>query len=198
MSGCARSAAGIGHAGPVLDDFDRVLERARTGAGASFTLLYEDLARPVAAYVRSQGVRDVEDVTSEVFLAVFTGISGFAGDQAHFRSWVFTIAHRRVMDHWRRSARTVPQVPYEPADDDRAVGSAEADALEVLGEQDVLALLSRLTDEQQEVLVLRVIGDLTVEQVAEVVGRTEGAVKALQRRGLATLRKMLQVETVPL
>ena len=102
------------------------------------------------------------------------------------------------MDHWRRSARTVPQVPYEPADDDRAVGSAEADALEVLGEQDVLALLSRLTDEQQEVLVLRVIGDLTVEQVAEVVGRTEGAVKALQRRGLATLRKMLQVETVPL
>ena len=182
----------------MLDDFDGVLTRARSGAGEAFTLLYGDLARPVAAYVRSQGVRDVEDVTSEVFLAVFTGISGFTGDQAHFRSWVFTIAHRRVMDHWRRSARTVWQVPYEPADDDRAVGSAEADALEVLGEQDVLALLSRLTDEQQEVLVLRVIGDLTVEQVAEVVGRTEGAVKALQRRGLATLRKMLQSEAVPL
>ena len=182
----------------MLDDFDRVLRRARSGAGDAFTLLYGDLARPVAAYVRSQGVREVEDVTSEVFLAVFTGMGSFTGDQAHFRSWVFTIAHRRVMDHWRRSARTVPQVPYEPADDDRSVGSAEADAMDVLGEQQVLAMLDRLTDEQQEVLVLRVIGDLTVEQVAEVVGRTEGAVKALQRRGLATLRKLIETETVPL
>lgn len=190
--------SGIGHAGSVLDDFDGVLSRARSGAGEAFTLLYGDLSRPVAAYVRAQGVREVEDVTSEVFLAVFSGLSGFTGDQAHFRSWVFTIAHRRVMDHWRRRARTVPQVPYEPAEDDRAVGSAEAEAMDVLGHQRVLALLGRLTGEQQEVLVLRVVADLTVEQVAEVVGRSEGAVKALQRRGLATLRKMIETETVPL
>lgn len=182
----------------MLDDFDDVLRRARDGAGDAFTLLYGDLARPVAAYVRSQGVRDVEDVTSEVFLAVFTGIAGFTGDQAHFRSWVFTIAHRRVMDHWRRSARTVPQVPYEPADDERATDSAETEAMDVLGHEHVLALLGRLTDEQQEVLVLRVVADLTVEQVAEVVGRTVGAVKALQRRGLATLRRLIETETVPL
>lgn len=182
----------------MLDDFDAVLRRARTGAGEAFTLLYGDLARPVAAYVRAQGVREVEDMTSEVFLAVFTGLSGFSGDQAHFRSWVFTIAHRRVMDHWRRSARTVPQVPYEPTDDDRTVGSAESDAMDVLGHERVLALLGRLTEEQQEVLVLRVVADLTVEQVAQVVGRSEGAVKALQRRGLATLRKMIETETVPL
>lgn len=182
----------------MLDAFDAVLAQARTGAGEAFTLLYRDLVRPVAAYVRSQGVGEVEDVTSEVFLAAFTGLEGFAGDQAGFRSWVFTIAHRRVMDHWRKAARAVPQVAYDTADDDRTVPSAEVGALDVLGSQRVVELLASLTDEQREVLALRVVADLTVEQVAAVVGRSEGAVKALQRRALATLRRQMEREAAPL
>lgn len=181
-----------------MDDFDEVLARARTGTGEAFTVLYEDLARPVAAYVRSQGIRDVEDVTSEVFLAVFTGLDRFAGDQAGFRSWVFTIAHRRSADHWRRSFRAAPRAPYEPAEDGRTVPSAEVGALEAIGAERVVELLGRLTDEQREVLALRIVGDLTVEQVAAVVGRSEGAVKALQRRGLATLRREIEREAAPL
>lgn len=182
----------------VLDDFDAVLARARTGAGEAFTLLYEDLARPVSAYVRSQGVPDVEDVTSEVFLAVFTGLERFTGDQAGFRSWVFTIAHHRVTDHWRRAARAVPTVEYDPGDDVRTAPSAEAGALEAVGTAQVVALLGTLTADQREVLALRVLADLTVEQVAGVVGRSEGAVKALQRRALATLRRALETEAAPL
>lgn len=176
----------------MLDGFDDVLARARAGAGDAFALLYQDLARPVAAYVRAQGVAEVEDLTSEVFLAVFTGLARFSGDQAGFRSWVFTIAHHRVADHWRRAARTVPAAPYEPADDERTVPSAEAGALEAIGSERVAALLAGLTDEQREVLALRVVADLTVEQVAVVVGRSEGAVKALQRRALATLRRQIE------
>lgn len=182
----------------MLDDFDEVLARARTGAAEAFALLYHDLARPVAAYIRSHGVPDVEDVSSEVFLATFTGLERFTGDQAGFRSWVFTIAHRRVMDHWRRVAREVPTTAYEPVEDDRTVASAESGALEVLGTQTVVELLGRLTQEQREVLSLRVVADLTVEQVAAVVGRSEGAVKALQRRGLATLRREIERKVAPL
>ena len=99
----------------MLDDFDQVLARARAGSGDAFALLYEDLARPVAAYLRAKGVADVEDVTSEVFLAVFTGLGRFVGDQAQLRSWVFTIAHRRVVDGWRCGGRTPDLVAYEPA-----------------------------------------------------------------------------------
>jgi RNA polymerase sigma-70 factor (ECF subfamily) len=186
------------HADPVIDDFDDVLARARTGAGEAFTVLYQDLSKPVAAYVRTQGVADVEDLTSEVFMAVFTGLSRFEGDQAGFRSWVFTIAHHRVADHWRRAARSLSLTSYDPMDDERTVPSAEAGAFESLGSQEVAELLAGLTEEQREVLTLRVVADLTVEQVADVVGRSLGAVKALQRRALATLRRQIEGEAVPL
>ena len=185
------------HAHSVLDDFDPVLSRARVGSPEAFTALYEDLARPVAAYVRARGVPDVDDVTSEVFLAVFTGLARFTGTQEQFRSWVFTIAHRRVVDVWRRGSRTVAAVPYEADTDVRTSASAEADALDGLGEEWVMEMLGHLTDDQREVLVLRIVGDLTVEQVGAVVGRRPGAVKALQRRGLATLRRILQAQAVP-
>ena len=186
------------HAVPVIDDFGPVLARARAGSAEAFTLLYEDLVRPVAAYVRARGVRDVDDLTSEVFLAVFTSVGRFTGGQEQFRSWVFTIARRRLVDHWRSSSRTVPQEPYEPDDDDRSTESAENQALDALGEERTLQLLARLTDDQREVLVLRIVADLTVEQVAEVVGKRPGAVKALQRRALSTLRRIVESEAVTL
>jgi len=182
----------------MLENFEEVLNRARTGAGDAFTQLYQDLSGPVAGYLRSRGVPDVEDLTSEVFIAVFTGVGTFDGSQVQFRSWVFTIAHHRAADHWRRVARQTPSAPYEAADDTRQVESAEGTALAGLGTERVIRLLSQLTDEQREVLALRVVGDLTVEQVAEVTGRTIGAVKALQRRGLRTLRRMIGTEAVPL
>lgn len=182
----------------MLDDFDLVLDRARAGSPEAFERIYRDLARPVGAYVRGGGVRDVDDVVSDVFLAVFTGLGRFTGDQGQFRSWVFTIAHRRLVDGWRRTARTAVLVPYEQDDDRRTTPGAEDGALAALGEDRVLALLDTLTDEQRDVLVLRVVADLTVDQVAAVLGKRPGAVKALQRRGLTTLREVLSKEGVTL
>ncbi|GIG20267.1 RNA polymerase sigma factor SigD [Cellulomonas chitinilytica] len=181
----------------MLDRFDDVLAAARTGHGEAFESLYHDLVRPVAAYLRARGAPDVEDLTNEVFLAVFTGLPRFRGDQAHFRSWVFTIAHRRVVDAWRRRARTVAtELVADP--DPPACGSAEDDALALLATEGVVALLARLTDDQRDVLSLRVVADLTVEQTAAVLGKPVGAVKALQRRGLAAVRRIISREGVPL
>jgi RNA polymerase sigma-70 factor (ECF subfamily) len=182
----------------VLPDFDAVLAGARAGDAAAFRSLHDDLARPVAAYLRGRGLSDVEDVVSEVFLAVFTGLARFSGGQAEFRSWVFTIAHRRLVDEWRRSGRTPTSVAWEVDLDARTSGSAEEAALASLGEARVRRLLATLSDDQREVLLLRILGDLTVEQVARAVGKREGAVKALQRRALAALRRTLEAEGVPL
>lgn len=179
-----------------MEDVDAVLARARRGSPEAFTELYQHLVRPVAGYLRSKGVLEVEDVTSEVFLAVFAGIGSFDGDGEHFRSWVFTIAHRRSVDYWRRAGRTPPSEPLEPTDDGGLSPSAEALALDSIGEQQAIALLDTLSPEQREVLLLRIIGDLTVEQVAEVVGKTAGAVKALQHRGLARLRRVTRGVTL--
>lgn len=191
-------AGRAGHAGPVLADFDPVLASARRGSPEAFQALYADLVRPVAAYLRGKGVTDVEDLTSEVFLAVFTGLSRFTGGQADFRSWVFTIAHRRVVDHWRRASRTPGTAEYDAEDDTRTAPSAEDEALVDLGSARVHELFAELTPDQRDVMLLRVVADLTVEQVAEVVGKPPGAVKALQRRALAALRRLVEAEGVPL
>jgi RNA polymerase sigma factor (sigma-70 family) len=145
-----------------------------------------------------QGASEPEDVTSAVFLGVFTGLESFDGTEAQFRSWVFTIAHRKLIDERRRLARR----RWSPAGDlaafDQTGGDVEADAFDALGSQRVVEWCAGLSADQRDVLVLRVVGDLTVEQVAEIVGKSAGAVKALQRRALTALRQQLEKEGVTL
>jgi RNA polymerase sigma-70 factor (ECF subfamily) len=170
--------------------FDQVLTAAQAGAGWARARLYESLAPAVAGYVRSQGVDDPSDVTSDVFVAVLTGLPSFHGDESQFRSWVFTIAYRRVMDHWRARAKA----PVLPASG--TAPAAEDVALAGLGRERVRALLEELTPDQRHVLALRVIADLSLEQVAEAVGKPVGAVKALQHRALEALRRKIAGEAV--
>jgi RNA polymerase sigma-70 factor (ECF subfamily) len=171
--------------------FPTVLAAAQAGAGWARTRIYEWLAPAVGGYVRSQGVADHEDATSDVFVAVLSRLPSFQGDEASFRSWVFTIAYRRVVDHRRAAARGT--VAFAP---DAVASPAEDGALARLGDERVRALLAELTPDQRHVLALRVIADLSLEQVAEAVGKPVGAVKALQHRALATLRRRIAGEAV--
>lgn len=180
------------------EPFQQVVEAARVGAPWAFRRIYEDLSPAVAGYLRSQGVADPDDLTSEVFLGVFRGIGTFSGEAAAFRSWVFTIAHRRLTDERRRRGRR-PATTSLDAETLQAVGGdVEAEALAGLGHEGVVRLLDGLSDDQRDVLTLRVVADLTVEQIAEALGKRPGAVKALQRRGLVALRKKIEREGVPL
>ena len=145
-----------------------------------------------------QGARDVEDMTSEVFMGVFHGIRRFRGSESAFRSWVFVIAHHRVVDQRRRAARSVRDTVELHDFHGAPARSGEDEAIAVLGTARLSALCDRLANDQRDVLMLRITADLTVEQVAAVVGKSTGAVKALQRRGLEALRKIISVEGVPL
>jgi len=175
--------------------FDSVLAAAQAGVGWARTRVYEELAPAVAGYIRAQGVADPSDATSDVFVTVLTRLPSFAGDERQFRSWVFTIAYRRVVDEWRGRARqdallraqSPPAPPAPPAEDV---------ALTRLGGERVAELLDTLTPDQRHVLALRVVADLSLEQVAELLGKPVGAVKALQHRALATLRRNLAGEAV--
>jgi RNA polymerase sigma-70 factor (ECF subfamily) len=175
--------------------FDDVLAAARTGAAWAFEVLYRDLAPVVTGYLRLHGAAEPDDLASETFIGVFTGLPGFTGDEDALRSWVFTIAHRRLVDDWRRRSRR-PQLSDGDEDLGGLVGgNVEDDVLVRVGTDDVHRLCAGLPDDQRSVLLLRILADLTVEQVAEVMGRTMASVKALQRRGLRTLRQ--QLEPVP-
>ncbi|MFD2091703.1 RNA polymerase sigma factor [Blastococcus deserti] len=172
--------------------FDDVLAAAQAGAAWAFEVLYRDLSPAVTGYLRLHGAAEPDDLASETFLGVFTGLAGFRGDEDALRAWVFTIAHRRLVDDWRRRSRR-PQV----ADDDGGLtghvgGDVEDDAFAQLGAETVHRICALLPDDQRAVVLLRVLGDLTVEQVAQVMGRTAASAKALQRRGLRALRTELE------
>ena len=180
-------------------DFDSVLGAAQAGAPWALARLYHVLSPAVLGYLRIQGAADPEDLANEVFLGVFQRIGTFAGDEDRFRSWVFTIAHSRLIDDRRRAARR-PQLVQDATEvpAEHAGGDAEQEALERLSRRRVRALCEELVADQRDVLLLRLMAGLTVEAVAESLGKSEGAVKALQRRGLANLRKILERDPVSL
>jgi RNA polymerase sigma-70 factor (ECF subfamily) len=177
--------------------FDDVLAAAQAGEAWAFRDLWENLSPAVAGYLRSKGATDPDDLTSEVFLAAFTQLPAFTGDEAALRAYVFTIARRRLVDDLRRRSRRGPQVEWTEETDARRTGSAEDLALDRLGSARTRELLDALSPDQRDVLVLRIFGDLTVEQVAEALGKRPGAVKALQRRGLEALRKKVSADPYP-
>ena len=175
--------------------FEQLLEEAQAGAGWAFARLYESLAPAVAGYLRAQGADDPEDLTSEVFIKVFTGCGSFAGTEAQFRSWVFSIAHCRLIDARRAKSRThdVRLLGAEDLHDGQEPTSAAAEdeALGRLGTERATKLLGELSPDQRDVLALRLISQMSVAEVAVVLEKPPGAIKALQRRALATLRRRL-------
>ena len=166
--------------------------------------MFTALAPAVTGYLRLQGSAEPEDLTSEVFVAILRNLRNFQGDEAGFRSWVFTIAHRRLLDERRRRARRPPPESLtDRADALERESPAAADDVEdtierSLGAERVRALCERLVPDQRDVLLLRLLGDLSIEQIAGALGKSNGAVKALQRRGLAAVGRLLEREGVPL
>jgi RNA polymerase sigma factor (sigma-70 family) len=182
---------------PFGDDFPQVLAAARVGSDRAWTVLYRELAPSVRGYLRARGAPDPDDLVGETFLQMVRDLSRFEGDEREFRAWVFTIVHHRLLDARRRKARR----PVQPAADEallRAgeVGDVEDEAMAGLTVARVRQLVGRLSADQQDVLLLRLFGDLAVPDVATIVGKRPGAVKALLRRGLASLRREISREGV--
>jgi RNA polymerase sigma-70 factor (ECF subfamily) len=181
---------------PLGPRFEATLSAAKAGAESAWADLYRDLAGPVTGYLASRGARDAEDLASETFLQVARNVQSFDGDEAAFRSWVFVIAHRRLID-WRRSqGRRPATVPLTTHDRDLSGGDVEVEALDRVVTVELQAAFEKLTEIQRDVLSLRIIGHLTLEETAGVVGKRVGAVKAAQRRGLLALREHLDLERV--
>ena len=160
-------------------------------------MLYDDLSGQLLGYLRGRGAPEPEDQLGETFLQVARDLPRFTGDEAGFRSWVFTIAHRRLLDasRTRRRRPTAPLPPERLVPVSDALRESEQDIEAVaarLADRELLdGLLAHLTEEQREVLLLRFAADLDTATVGEVTGRSANAVAAITRRALATLREVL-------
>lgn len=174
--------------------FASLLSDAQSGSSEACAELWRRHAPAVVRFARARGSADPEDLTSEVFLTVFRRLGDFSGDEGAFKAFMFTVARRRVVDEHRARARRPRSLPWTPDGDRRRTGSAEHEAIAALGDDEALAMLHGLAPDQRDVLVLRIFGDLTVDQAAAVLGKSTGAVKALQRRGLEALRRTLDAD----
>jgi len=182
--------------GPLHDStFQEVLAAARNGADWAVESLFMDLQPRVLRFLRSTEPRAADDIAGDVWLAIARGIGTFEGDLGGFRAWVFTIARRRLADHRRAAGRRATDPVEHEFFRNRADGAPDTATivLDGLSAQAAVDLITAtLPENQAEVLLLRVIGDLDVAHVAEVMGRTANWVRVTQHRALRRLAEAMR------
>ena len=168
-----------------------LVRRAQQGDREAFAVLYEEHFEGIYRYifVRIRDQAEAEDLTQQVFLAALEALPSYRWRGVPFSSWLFRIAHNRVVDYMRKATkfRSSPTADLAPAESDPAAAVEREMELAQLAE-----LLEELTPLQQEVVSLRFSGGLSTAEVAKVMGKSEGAIKALQHSALVALRKKLE------
>jgi RNA polymerase sigma-70 factor (ECF subfamily) len=167
-----------------------LVARAQRGDRAALEDLYLLHFDRVYSYLHmSVGSRhDAEDLTTQTFLKMLEAIRRFEWRSVPFSAWLLRIAHNLAMDHFRANRRWQPEEDV-PGSADGEECSAEEQALASLGETRVLTLIERLSPEQRQVLTLKFVYRFSNGEAAAILGKTEGAVKSLQHRALASLER---------
>lgn len=172
--------------------FEPTLAAARVGAEWAWRELYRELAPVVLRYLRARRAPEPEDLTGDVFVQVVRKLEQFNGDEDDFRGWIVTIAHRRFIDSLRsRSRRPVDPVADEVLALTGNVADPEEQVLTSLASQEVQSAIRSLSPDQQDVVFLRLIAGLSIAEVADALRKKPGAIKALQSRAVAALRREL-------
>jgi RNA polymerase sigma-70 factor (ECF subfamily) len=173
-------------------DFDAVIEAARQGSRSALSALYEDLQPNVLAYLMARNRSEAEDIASEVWVSVAAGLARFQGDESGFRGWVFTIARRRLIDARRRTSRRATDLaPREVFAELASDLDPEGEVIARIEYEEALSVLSALPKDQEDVVLLRVVAGLTVEEVGQALGKRAGTVRVLQHRALRRLAREL-------
>jgi RNA polymerase sigma-70 factor (ECF subfamily) len=153
------------------EQFEGVIAAAKTGAEWAIAALYREFGPGLLRYLRAQTPAEGEDLASEVWMNVATGLDRFEGDEAAFRCWLFSIARRRLIDFRRREQRRRTMLnSLEPTGASDGVDPA-AQALMASESEAALAHIATLPPDQGEVVLLRVVAGLDVADVAMRVGK---------------------------
>jgi RNA polymerase sigma-70 factor, ECF subfamily len=174
------------------DEVRKLVERAQKGDRAALEELYLIHFDRIYSYLHvSVGNKhDAEDLTTQTFLKMLESIGRFRWQSAPFSAWLFRIAHNLAMDHFRSRRRWQPEAEVpEPVDSEEP--SAELEAMQSIGRESMRELIELLSPEQQQVLTLKFVFNFPNSDVAKILDKTEGAIKSLQHRALASLQKQI-------
>lgn len=170
-------------------ELDELAARAALGDRAAFERIYNLLVDDLYSYIRGQTRNETvaEDLVANVFLKAWRSAKGYRPSSHTFRRWIFTIARNEVRDYWRASQRTLPMVEFDISDERQP--EPESDPAEV--RRLVQQALATLTEEQRQVVVLRYFSNKSHEDIATILGKREGAVRAQLMRALRQMRKVM-------
>jgi RNA polymerase sigma-70 factor, ECF subfamily len=174
---------------PVLGAaFEMTLAAAQAGDQDAFAAIFRDLQPPLLRYLQVTAAGAGDDIAGDTWLQVIGGLARFRGDERAFRAWVFTIARHRAIDVGRSLARRRTLLVRLGETDGRQATPDTADVvLEQLSTRAVLGAIGSLPPDQAEIIMLRVVAGLDAPSVAEIVGKTPGAVRVAAHRGLRRL-----------
>lgn len=176
-------------------DESELIARARSYEAEALSELYHRYADVIFRYIyyRIGDRATAEDLVGDVFVRMLEHLPAYQETGRPFEAWLYSIAQSRVIDYYRRSRvrRTAPL-------NERVAAAEETDPGQLAARRDevrrVWGAMDRLLDEQQRVIALRFLGGYSIAEIARLMDKTEGAVKALQHRGLAALRRLLELE----
>jgi RNA polymerase sigma-70 factor, ECF subfamily len=176
----------------------RLVEQAQRGDRHALEELYLLHFDRIYSYLHmSVGNRhDAEDLTTQVFVKMLESLSKFRWRAAPFSAWLFRIAHNLAMDHFRANRRWQPEEEV-PEPDPGEGSAAEEEALESIGRQSMLELIENLSLEQQQVLTLKFVFNFSNADAATILDKTDGAIKSLQHRALASLQRQMAGSSEP-
>ena len=185
------AGSGAGAAAPGVD-VRELVARAQSGERDALEELYLLHFDRVYSYLQmTVGNRhDAEDLTNQTFVKMLESIERFQWRKAPFSAWLFRIAHNLAVDHFRSRKRWQPEEdPPEPLDADHR--SAEDEAMHAIGRRSMMEMIEDLSEDQQQVLTLKFVFSFSNGEAATILGKSEGAVKSLQHRALASLQRQL-------
>jgi RNA polymerase sigma-70 factor (ECF subfamily) len=175
-------------------DEQELLLRAVQGDPLALGALYDTYVERIFSYIYHRvGQAEVaEDLTGQVFMRMLEAIQTGNAWRTSFSGWLYRIAHNLVIDYYRRRQRA----SFVDMDEASPIPSGSGDPVRtteaVLDRERLRAAMSKLTEEQAQVITLRFIEDLSIAEVAGIMEKTEGAIKALQYRAVLALRRVLQ------
>ena len=177
-----------------MQDEESLVRRAKQRDQKAFAQLYEEHFDRIYRYValRIGDKMEAEDMTQQVFLSALQSISSFKWKGVPFAAWLYRIAHNQVVDYLRKQNKQAA-IPF-----DESLASSDSNpqlmAEHNLDIERLLLATRQLTEAQREVISLRFASELPIAQVAKIMGKSQGAVKALQHSAIVALRKVLSVE----
>ncbi|CAG0931984.1 ECF RNA polymerase sigma factor SigW [Thermoflexales bacterium] len=172
----------------------QLIQRAKQGDLTALSELYNLHVDRIYQYIRYRtgNEQTAEDITAEVFLRAIESLGGYNDQGAPFIAWLYRIAYARIVDFWRRGKRQQTAPLDDPLLQDGLASTDEAIDVDFLQHRSLQKALRQLTDDQQNVIILKFMQSMNNAEIAQILGKTEGAVKALQRRALESLARLLE------